>query len=73
MALILSYIFKNLAIIIGVIEAILKAVAAIVSITPTKRDDVIYAAVDSVFSKIKQILYNISDKLGGKDPVIPNS
>lgn len=72
MALILSYLFKNLAIIIGVIEAVLKAAAAIISLTPTKKDDMIYAAVDAVFSKIKQILYNLSDALAGKSPTIPN-
>ncbi len=65
---ILAYIFKNLGVIIGVLEAILKVLAGIVSITPTKRDDAILAFVDKVFSAIKKLLYGISDALAGKKP-----
>jgi hypothetical protein len=67
---IVAYVFKNLGVIIGVAEAILKAIGAIVSLTPTKKDDAIYAFIDTWFSKIKKWLYDISDKLAGK---IPNS
>jgi hypothetical protein len=69
---IIAYIFKNLAIIIGIAEAILKAFAAIVSLTSTKKDDAIYAMVDKIFSSIKKWLYTISDKLAGKEANIPN-
>jgi hypothetical protein len=63
---VLAYVVKNMAVWIGVAEAILKAVAAVVSITPTKKDDAFMASVDSVFSQIKKFLYDISDKFAGK-------
>lgn len=63
---VLAYIVKNMSVLIGVVESVLKAVAAIVSLTPTKKDDVVLATVDKVFSQIKVFLYTISDKLAGK-------
>ena len=68
-----GYIFKNVAVIIGVVEAVLKAAGAIISLTPTKRDDAIMAIIDKAFSGIKKWLYGISDKLDGKEPTVPNS
>jgi len=73
MSKIIAYIFKNLGVIVGIIEAVLKAAAAIVSFTPTKKDDAIYEYVDKAFSMIKRVLYTISDKLAGKEPNIKNS
>jgi hypothetical protein len=67
-----AYVFKNLGIIIGVAEAIIKVAAGIVSLTPTKKDDAVVNAIDGVFSKIKKWLYTISDKLAGKSPTVPN-
>ncbi len=64
---VLGWVFKNLSLIIGIIEAILKAAGGIVSITPTKKDDAVLAVVDKVFSTIKSWLYTISDKLAGKE------
>jgi len=72
MSKIISYIFKNLALWIGIIEALLKVAAGIVSLTPTKRDDAIVEMIDKGFSAIKKVLYTISDKLAGKEPTIPN-
>ena len=72
MSKIISYIFKNLALWIGIIEALLKVAAGIVSMTPTKRDDAIVEMIDKGFSAIKKVLYTISDKLAGKEPTIPN-
>lgn len=60
---ILGWIAKNSALIIGIVESILKAVAGVVSITPTKKDDKVYEVVDKVFSKIKKYLYDASDFL----------
>jgi len=68
---IVAYLFKNLGLIVGVVEAILKAIGAIVSLTPTKKDDAIYAILDKEFSVIKKWLYTISDKLAGKTD-LPN-
>lgn len=69
---ILSWIVKNIALVIGILEAILKAAAGIISLTPTKKDDKILLVVDKVFSAIKKILYTVSDRLGNKAPTIPN-
>jgi len=72
MSKIISYIFKNLALWVGIIEALLKVAAGIVSMTPTKRDDAIVEMIDKGFSALKKVLYTISDKLAGKEPTIPN-
>lgn len=63
---VIAYIIKNVAIIIGVGESIMKVIASIVSLTPTKKDDVIYKKVDDFFSIIKQWLYKISEAFAGK-------
>ena len=68
-----AYLFKNLGVIIGIAESILKAAGAIISFTPTKKDDAVYAVIDAWFSKIKGWLYTVSDKLAGKEGNIPNS
>ena len=72
MSKIISYIFKNLALLLGIIEAIIKVVAGIASMTATKKDDAIVEMIDKGFSAIKKVLYDISDKLAGKTPTIPN-
>jgi len=72
MSKIISYIFKNLALLIGIIEAILKVAAGIASMTPTKRDDAIVEMIDKGFSAIKKVLYTVADKLAGKEPNLPN-
>jgi len=60
---VISYLLKNVALIVGIIEAIIKVLGGIVSLTPTKADDVVLEKIDLFFSKIKEIFYNISDKL----------
>ena len=66
MSKIIGYIFKNMALLIGIVESILKAVSGIVSLTPTKKDDAIVDMIDNAFSAIKKVLYTVSDKLSGK-------
>lgn len=63
MLYIISFLLKNIAQVVGIVEAIAKAIAGIVSLTPTKKDDKILAMVNTVFSAIKKILYDLSDKL----------
>ena len=60
-----AYIAKNLALLVGVIEALAKALAGIISLTPIKRKDKILEYVDKFFSAVKKGLYWVSDKLGG--------
>jgi len=69
---ILGWVFKNLSLLIGIVEAVIKVLGGIFSLTPTKKDDVVLAIVDKVFSWIKKVLYTISDKLAGKPANIPN-
>jgi ArsR family metal-binding transcriptional regulator len=61
MGAIIAYVLKNSALLVGIIEAILKAVGGIVSMTPTKKDDEVVDKIDEVFSKIKAYLYTASD------------
>lgn len=70
---VIGWIFKNLGLLVGIVEAIIKVAAGIVSLTPTKKDDAVVAFVDKWFSIIKKWLYTISDKLAGKEANIPNS
>jgi len=64
---VLSWIVKNMAMLVGVLEAIVKAVTGIITLTPTKRDDKILPYVDKVFSTLKRWLYTIADFMSGKE------
>ena len=61
-----AFIVKNMALIVGILESIVKAITGVISLTPTKQDDRLLPTIDTIFSKIKQILYNISDFMAGK-------
>ena len=63
---VLAWLVKNVALLVGIIEAIVKVIAGIVSLTPTKKDDAFLPKVDAVASWIKKGLYFVSDKLAGK-------
>ena len=63
MLYIISFLLKNIAQVVGIVEALAKAIAGIVSLTPTKKDDKILGMINTVFSAIKKILYDLSDKL----------
>jgi hypothetical protein len=67
--LVLAYLVKNTALLVGIIEAISKVLAGIASLTPTKKDDDLLPTVDKVAGWIKKALYTVSDKLGGVDPL----
>lgn len=64
---IVAWLVKNTALLVGIVEAIAKTIAGIVSLTPTKKDDWLIVKVDEVASAIKKALYVISDKMAGKD------
>ena len=63
-----AWLIKNAALIVGIIEALVKLFAGIASLTPTKADDVLVPAVDKVASQIKKALYTLAEKLAGKIP-----
>lgn len=58
---VIAYLLKNAAILVGIVEAVLKAAAGIVSLTPTKADDAIVGKVNDVFNWVKSKLYDLSD------------
>jgi len=64
---VLSYLSKNVALLVGIIETLFKVIAGIVSLTPTKKDDAFIPQVDKFFSAIKKVLYNVSDFMAGKE------
>jgi len=68
---ILAWIVKNVALVVGIVEAIAKLIAGVVSITPTKKDDWLIPKVDAVASAIKKGLYWLSEKMAGK-VTLPN-
>lgn len=60
---VLAYLLKNGGLIIGLVESVLKVLGGIVSLTPTKKDDAVVAFLDTWFTKIKQIIYKLMDKV----------
>lgn len=69
---VLAYIVKNVALIVGIVEAIAKVFAGIASLTPTKKDDILVPIVDKVASFLKKWLYILAEKLAGKDLTVKN-
>jgi hypothetical protein len=61
-----AWLVKNTALLVGIVEAVVKVFAGIVSLTPTKKDDALLPKVDAIASKIKAALYWVSEKLAGK-------
>jgi hypothetical protein len=61
-----AWLVKNTALLVGIVEAVVKVFAGIVSLTPTKKDDALLPKVDAIASKIKAALYWASEKLAGK-------
>lgn len=61
MGKIIGYVLKNIAILIGCLEALLKLAGGIVSLTPTKKDDKVVEFIDLWFGKIKKFFYDTSD------------
>lgn len=61
---IIAWFLKNTALMIGIIEALMKLIGGIISITPTKKDDALLEKIDSIFSAIKKGIYTISDFFG---------
>jgi len=63
---VLAYVVKNIALIIGILEAIAKVITGIITLTPTKKDDALLPKVDAFFSAIKKFLYEVSEFMSGK-------
>ncbi len=63
---VVAWLIKNVALLVGIVEALVKVIAGVISLTPTKKDDAFLPKVDAVASWIKRGLYFASDKLAGK-------
>ena len=61
---ILGWVSKNIGLIIGIVEQILKILTGIVHITPSRKDDKWVEALDNGFAKIKAPLYKFSEWAG---------
>lgn len=61
---VLGWIAKNISLIIEVIEALLKVVGGIVSLTPSRDDDKIVNAIENKFLDIEAVIEDIAEKLG---------
>lgn len=58
----LAFFFKNLALVLGVVEAIIKLLIGLAHLTKfTKKDDKWMDGVNKAFSKMKKFLYDLSD------------
>ena len=64
--LVIAWLVKNVALLVGIVEAVVKVIAGIISLTPTKKDDALLPKVDAVASAIKKALYWVAEKLAGK-------
>ena len=51
-----NYIRRNLSEVVNLFEAILRVLGSLASLTPTKKDDSIVAALKSGFAKVKDFL-----------------
>lgn len=63
---VLAYLVKNTALIVGILEAVMKVIAGIVTLTPTKKDDKLLPKIDAFFSAIKKFLYELSEYMTKK-------
>lgn len=64
----IAFFFKNLALVVGVVEAIIKLLAGLASLSATKADDDFVAGVNTKFSEFKKFFYDISDVMANKKP-----
>lgn len=60
---VLGWLTVNLAKIVGIVEALAKLASGVLSFMPTKKRDALTPKVDKVFSKIKEVLYKVSEYL----------
>lgn len=61
---ILGWLSKNMGLIVGIIEQVLKVLTGIVHITPSRKDDLWVEKLDVGFAKIKAPLYKFSEWAG---------
>ena len=58
---IIGYLRRNIAEVVNLIEAILRVLGSLASLTPTAKDDSIVAAIKSGFAKIKNFLLSVGN------------
>ncbi len=58
---VMAWFTKNVGLLVGIIEAVLKVAAGIVSLTPSKKDDILVDMLSNKFATIKGFIYKIAD------------
>lgn len=58
-----SLILKEFSVFVGLVEQILKILAGIVSLTPTREDDILIQQVEDLFDRIQGKIYSICSKI----------
>lgn len=58
---VMAWFVKNVGLIVGILEAIVKVFAGIASLTPTRKDDALANLVSDKFDTIKAVIYKIAD------------
>lgn len=56
---IVAYLRRNLEEIVNLVEAVIRVLASIASLTPTQKDDSVVAAIKAGFAKVKSFLLNL--------------
>jgi len=58
-----SFLLKNFSLFVGTVEQIFKILAGIVSLTPTRKDDILVQEIERMFDSWQKKIYNICEKI----------
>ena len=58
-----SFLLKNFSLFVGVVEQVLKILAGIASLTPTRKDDVLVQNMEDMFDVWQGNIYKICEKI----------
>ena len=61
-----AWLMKNIGLIIGIVEQILKVLGGIVSLTPTRKDDVVVQWIEDKFNGIQGWIYSVANLINNK-------
>ena len=59
---IIGYIAKNVGLILGLIEQIIKILAGIAHLTPSRKDDEWVNKIERIFDKLQALIYKLTDR-----------
>lgn len=58
-----SLILKEFSVFVGIVEQIIKFFVGIVSLTPSREDDVLIQQVEDLFDKVQSKIYQVCSKI----------